>query len=289
VMNILVSANDRYFMPLAVMLTSLFENSNNQSITVYFMYSQVSKENLYILKSLVEKYNHQLVTLLVSAEDFVPLKGEKRISGETFFRLLGPKYLPSDLRRILWLDCDAIVTKDIQELYDADLENCWIGGCIRPKESQKKSDIYFEKFGLQGLQNYINAGILLMDLNELRKLDMEKEIRECISKYGPDSFRYLDQDLINIIFHGKIKVLDYLKYNLMTNYKYAESDMKLLEEGCSIIHYAGKCKPWMFEDVPFADTWKKYFDLSPFAGTELVRVRMKILSELVGRCLKRNG
>lgn len=287
-MNILVSANDKYIMPLTVMLTSLLENNRNTGISVYFLYSDVSAENFRILEDMIQSSGQTLIPVRIPEQVFSSLKTAKRISRETFFRLLVTKYVPADVKRILWLDCDIIVRGDLSGLYHTELDGCSLAGCERTDRMQASFKQYFEKFGLPEPVHYINAGVLLMDLETLRQMEMETLITECIEKYGADSFKYADQDLINIIFRGKIRLLDYREYNLMTNAELYTAGLSCPDR-CVVIHYAGRLKPWQFTDVPFADIWKQYYDRSPFKGKELRRIRAVALSEMVWRSLAEHG
>lgn len=286
-MNILVSANDKYIMPLTVMLTSLLEHNKDTGITVYFLYSDVSAENLRILEDMIRSYGQTLIPVTVSEQVF-SLKTAKRISRETLFRLLVTKYVPADVKRILWLDCDLIVRADLSDLFFTEMGGCCLAGCERTDRMQASFKQYFEKFGLPEPVHYINAGVILMDLEALRQIEMETLITDCIEKYGADSFKYADQDLINIIFQGKIKLLDHREYNLMTNGEPNTAGLSCPDR-CAVIHYAGRLKPWQFTDVPFADIWKQYYDLSPFREKELRRIRAVALSEMVWRSLAEHG
>lgn len=113
-----------------------------------------------------------------------------RWSYMSMMRLALPDILP-DESRVLWLDIDTIVEKDIAGLFDTDLGGCYVGAVEEPIRS-KDPFVYF------------NAGVMLMDLDKLRDGMADKLIRMINTK----PMRFPDQDVINILCQGEIKPLD---------------------------------------------------------------------------------
>ena len=105
----------------------------------------------------------------------------------TFMRLALSEILP-DESRVLWLDIDTIVEKDISDLFEMDLNNNYVAMVEEPVRS---------KFPF----NYHNSGVMLMDLDKLRFDGMYKK---WIALANRDPFTAPDQDVINLLCQRQI-------------------------------------------------------------------------------------
>lgn len=136
----------------------------------------------------------------------------------TFGRLLAHNILPED--RVLYMDCDAIVDRDIGELFDVDLK-CKVMAAVREPDRCKKPFVYY------------NAGILLMNLAKMREGIGDEMIRMVNTvKLGCP-----DQDTINLLCQGRI-------LELMPTFN--SSDWTEHPMHPHIVHYAGVKRYWEF-------------------------------------------
>ena len=95
----------------------------------------------------------------------------------------------------------------------------------------------------------------------------------------------MDQNVLNIVFKNRIKIID-IKYNLLLlNLERAQGKWKIedinqlfnssytdfedIKNKASVIHFSSKDKPWKYSDVTFADIWHSYYKKSPFGYKEL--------------------
>ena len=119
-MNILVSCNDHYGMPLMVMLTSLLStnpcNAEKEHM-VYMLEANLSDSMNERIADCVRRFHAGYERLHLPDDPFISAKTKPYISKETYYRLLAAEYLPKDIERILWLDGDIIVRKDIGLFY----------------------------------------------------------------------------------------------------------------------------------------------------------------------------
>ena len=151
-------------------------------------------------------------------------------------------------------------------------------------------DLYRENIGLESNSLYINAGVLLFNLDKLRKIDIKRSIDQYMTKYER-LINYADQDILNGIFKRQIGIVD-PKYNVMTIgivHTYEEIDilrkptnfyMKCELENAinnpKIIHYTTNMRivrPW-FKNTnhPFAENFRKYMQISPWKNMELTEM-----------------
>ena len=167
------------------------------------------------------------------------------------YRLLIPLLIKED--RAIYLDCDTIVCQDIKELWDIDVD--LIGGCKDPQFN-------FRKRVTKTKGKYINSGVLLFNLKNIRKI-MPDYVERVIKIQKEQELELIDQDIINHLFDEKVTYLD-LKWNVCANLcddnGYTKSDYKERDkarENPAIIHYMGSRKPDKYDDIPFAEEYDK--------------------------------
>ncbi len=261
-MNFLLSANNHYLLPLSVCLTSILENHKDENINVYILQNDFDNENKILLNNLFKKYRQNINIIDVEKHyyDNVPVM---RWSKETYYRLLLGELLPDNLDRILYLDCDIIINKNIKEFYDMDLKNNTVAALTEEND-------FREKIGLSKDGKYFQAGVLLFDVSKYKtKLDYKKSI-EIIEKLGSNMIA-VDQDVVNIAFDGDIlsidekynncKITNFYGNNLYRLFNYISKD-KI--NNTAIFHYASS-KPWnnLFSGA-CEQIWNKYLAISPY-------------------------
>jgi lipopolysaccharide biosynthesis glycosyltransferase len=196
-----------------------------------------------------------------------------------FYRLLAADVLP-DREKCICLDVDIIVRHDLGKLYGIDLGDCYVGGA-RDVAFEILDKNYALAIAPKKSDGWINAGVLLMNLDAIRRDGMtEKWV--AMSEHGMDGkqpFRLPDQDIINISCSGKIKFID-PKFNMLAStfpictasadnrrcYEEAigSKPLSIAMENPYIIHFAGK-KPWkQTYDDPFVNEWWFFCRKSPF-------------------------
>lgn len=285
-MNILYTCDDNYVWLMGISVISLFENNQNiNEITVYLLGEKVKDKNKQILYSIAKKYDRKIVIIDVPKIDIPQSLVSTRWPLSAFTRLYSGQLLPHDIKKILYLDCDTIINGSIMELENVDVSENVVWGvkdCI--------GDLYRENIGLESNSLYINAGVLLFNLDKLRKIDIKRSIDQYMTKYER-LINYADQDILNGIFKRQIGIVD-PKYNVMTIdivHTYEEIDilrkptnfyMKCELENAinnpKIIHYTTNMRivrPW-FKNTnhPFAENFRKYMQISPWKNMELTEM-----------------
>ena len=129
-------------------------------------------------------------------KEYLDQKGANiRKSKYTYLPLLRCAYakiFPDD-SRILSLDADTIVVDDMgSELWTMDMCGNYDAGVIEQKLSRKKRT------------NYINAGVMVFDLDKIRE---DKKDDEMIEAINTTDYYWLEQDCINEKCAGRIKVI----------------------------------------------------------------------------------
>lgn len=209
-LNILYCLDDfdwNYSRHLAVSLLSLLETNNGNLLHIYILSSFLSDENKKEIERIVLKYN-QSVSFFIS-QKIIPnnikkiiINARKELTLATFYRLFFKYNIPDVHGRILYIDCDTLINVDLANIYNIEMEwNIVVWG----------EDVgwmrYWKKKTLW-INNYINAGVLLIDIDKFNAIDFKKEINAANMKYYTN-IQSDDQDYLNIILQWKIKIHDY--------------------------------------------------------------------------------
>lgn len=133
--NILISVNKKFFSHIEELIFSVLYYSSSQ-INIYLMYQEnelTDSDILHISSFVKETGKGKIIPIKFDAKflEGMPITdNEGTFFGiESYSRLFCAFNLPNDVSKVLYLDADMIVTGDIKELYDIDLERKHMG-CI---------------------------------------------------------------------------------------------------------------------------------------------------------------
>ena len=238
---IFLSSDNNYAPFVATTIASICDNT--KSFCDFYILDggieEKNKEKIYKLKEQFNNFSIEFIKIDLEKE-FSSIHYEnccKHVSLSTYNRFLIPKLKP-ELKRILYLDVDIIVLGDISELYNQDLEGYMLGAI--PKQISEKEIVVYKKIlKLSKNHNYFNAGILLIDLEQWISKDIMSKLFEIEIKRREDLL-HADQDVLNICFNDKYKVLDF-KYNYETN---NNREFEQNRPDIVIRHFNTGIKPW---------------------------------------------
>lgn len=189
------------------------------------------------------------------------------ISAGTYMRLALPGLLP-ETDRILYMDADVLVRESLAPLWETPLEEktlAAVKGAVNLSDKWEwNSDRPYWHL-LSGMKGgYINAGVTLLHLNEIRNRGLDGRWHEMVG----ERFYYQDQDILNITCQGAIAYLP-PKYNRLAYLEeqdfrqfvaegiYTREEERVALRSPAIIHYAGD-KPWKRYDTNLGSLWWDY-------------------------------
>lgn len=194
------------------------------------------------------------------------------ISTGTYLRLMLHR-LFSDVDKILYVDVDVLFLESPESVWQTPIEGqvlAAVKGAVNLSDKWEwNSDRPYWKHlaGMRG--RYINAGVTLMNLAEIRRRNLEEQW----NAWTKEKLYYQDQDILNITCQGAIKYLP-PKYNRLAYMEDQEYD-RFVSEGIytaqecgealdhpAIIHYAGD-KPWKRYDTNLGRLWWDYVNSQP--------------------------
>ena len=251
-MNILVALDSNYIHPLCVMLNSLAKTNAGNSFDIYVAYSSLTEDDFSQMKLALGSLDAKIHRVFVEDEIFAGAPVLDRLSKATYYRLLIGDILPKSVDRLLYLDPDIVINKDLTDFYNLDLKGKVIAGGTHLYGSVEHINLCRLFISLKKMNHYINAGVLLIDLDMWRKTVTLDRIFKFIQKNHSILF-LADQDVINYLFADKLLRIDERLYNLdeKTFLHFAKKkspskkiDLDWVRKNTVVIHYNGKHKPW---------------------------------------------
>ena len=97
--------------------------------------------------------------------------------------------------KIIYLDADIIVHKNLTDLYNLDMGNYYYLGF-------PGNDLV--KFEFNGTRNFINSGCMLVNLKKLREVNASMLFQDFYKKHGTEKY---DEYILNGLFYNKISFL----------------------------------------------------------------------------------
>ena len=210
--HLMVSLNNKYIYPLIVSINSALKNSNkNKTTLVYHILCSKNLKKQYInkLKSLLFIYPTNLEIIFYNMGDAFKKFKHQKYTQVTYYRLISPVFIPLD--RIIYLDSDVLIFKDLYEMYLTPFQNNYVLGFL---------DIFSEGVDYLGLKSekYINAGVILLNLKKIRRDKKHYELLYMALNHK--KLKHQDQTVINYILYPKIGLLpfEYGIFNFPTEF-----------------------------------------------------------------------
>ena len=245
--SLLVTLDKNYLEPLKVMLNAYGVLHRDIKTDLYVAHSSLEEDDFAALEKAVSGFDITIHNLKITDRYFKDIPVLARIPEESFYRLLAFHYLPETVERCLYLDPDTYILKSLVPLYEMDFGDAYIAAAAH---LHGLHDAFNKaRLGLEDQKRYLNSGVVLMNLQAIRRDFTLEKILECLEE-NAQRLILGDQDLMNILFGSKAQMIDERIYNLDERayqyYKKHESfDISSVKEKTVIIHYNGKYKPWL--------------------------------------------
>jgi len=250
--NVCLACDNNYAKYAGVVIASILHNANIDTLLSFFVLdggiSEQHKQEILTLKSIKDCEINFVLINENDFEDYKKVKTHGYITLATYYRLKLPSLLPS-VDRVIYLDCDTVVNADLSELFNVEMPTeCFAGAHDIDKKTVKVNP------------TYVNAGVLVMDLKNMRAQNLE-EVFLSWTRENIDTIKCGDQTIINEVCKGNIKVVDDT-WNLQTSdFMNRSSYLK----SPNIIHYVAKNKPWNKVSLCyFKNNYIKYLQLTPW-------------------------
>lgn len=262
-MNLLVTLNRNYLTPLSVMLKSLMKSNPCGSFDLYVAHSSLKSEDFEKIYQSVDIGRVCVHSVKISPDLLSDAPVLKRISKETYYRLLLMDYLPETVDRILYIDPDTVIINDLSRLYNIDFHGKSLAAAGHTRGLCETLNRI--RFNSPKSVRYFNAGVIMFNLEKIRQSVTSDDIFAYIEENKKRLF-LADQDALNGIFGKDAVFIDERIYNLdekTLKYNRSDIDFKWVLENTVIVHFNGKYKPWLDNyKGSLSPLWFKYKNIA---------------------------
>lgn len=277
--HIVCNIDSSYVEHCGVMLSSLLLHNPGRDFQVHILHMGLTPADRSRLSRLAGKHPvtfsfYEIPAALLAG---FPIKQSDHLSLASYLRIFMPELLPAGIDKVLYLDCDLIVTDSIAGLWETDMTGLAVAGVEeRPPFDVESPD----RLGYPRQNSYFNAGVMLVNLKHLREMDFTNLSKQYIAG-NFDKIVHHDQDVINALLNGRKKLIS-IRWNLMDFFLLTEPDIQQRRsedlnrsvQHPAIIHFTGSRKPWLHNcDSPFR---KLYLKTAGEGGWQVISAKDKI-------------
>ncbi len=250
VISVCFSCDDGYVKHLSAVVASILFNANaDEFIKIYVITDGFSKENKEKFECVFSLHKKSSVFYVKPNEELLklcPSVDNAWFSIATYYRLFIPEIIPED--RVIYLDCDTIVRSSLFDLYSKDFGDNLLLGVKDISESGDKERLHLKK--------YLNAGVLLFNVSEMKKLNVVEKMFKFLSE-NRNIIKKHDQDILNCVFDGRTGYVEDV-WNCQVRRKGASFFEKI--ENPRILHFISPKKPWTVWKPLSSTKWhREYF------------------------------
>ncbi|WP_197064975.1 glycosyltransferase family 8 protein [Leptolyngbya sp. KIOST-1] len=276
------AADDFFAIPLAVTSFSALKNlSPDRQMILYILDGGISSGNKRKLLETLDSDRLEVHWVKPTEDQIRKTIYKCRGSNHpisNYYRLLLPAIVPSQFNKLIYLDSDVVVEGDLAELWDQDIEDQYLLAVADPVHktilsAEHLNPYDLDKKGLTEEHKYLNAGVLVINLEKWREAKIADLVLEFIGNH-PD-LPFPDQDAINVILAGKWREISPLWNQMHVVHFFATPEHNPYDEKLyadlirkpNIIHYTTRPKPWNKNCIhPQADRYFKYLDQTAWKG-----------------------
>lgn len=251
--DIVFSIDKKYRHDLAIVINSIYKSCDKDKDTSYDLFFHILVDNHETKKQL--SHNLKLLDDICIYEIKVLDDNHKDIITKymrvveqglnidnimNFARFFLPYYF--DLSKVLYLDSDIIVNRDISELYELDFDNN-----------------YFMAKTIDEQTRYFNAGIYLTDFEYWKKHNITNKCIDIMKRHKESKqglFKHGTQPILNMIFKDNYTELNPL-WNV-TGLGHNNNISKDILDNAYILHWTGKNKPIKNSFKHYSNYFYKY-------------------------------
>lgn len=257
-LHVVYATDDNYAPYMGISLYSLLVHNNEHfdRIHVYVLDNGIGRKNLSLLKKQASKFNRAEISFHSISDKISAIKPkiETGWSNSIFGRYFIDDVVEPGVEKLLYLDCDTLVNKPLNDLIDIDVEDYYAAGVTDGLAKQQ-----MEYLGLDDSWTYLNSGMLLINVKRWKQDRISERLVEYVNNFERKLI-FPDQDAFNAVCGQSVRRIK-LKYNFYQNMDFDYIDTYLAKDGgpysreeiveamdnfyagVIIFHFAGT-KPW---------------------------------------------
>lgn len=258
--NVAITIDRNYPQHACVMLCSLFNSSPSCHFTVYIVTESFDTRDIKKLVRFIKKSGHVYEMLSFTVDSIRHLKFSLHATLANYYRLLIPQLLSANVKRVLYLDSDLIVKKDVKTFWEIDITGYCLAAIEDPLyRTSKHLELTGENIGF-------NSGVMLMNLEQWRSQQLSEQAIVYLEE-NPSLIKFWDQDALNAVLNGQwLKLPE--TWNV-TGFYYDHQITEVIQDP-AIIHFTGSHKPWHYHCAhPLKSEYFHYLKNTPWKNFRL--------------------
>lgn len=297
--NVAVVTDDNAAMQLSVTLKSLLINKKeNERIHIYYVETGLTCKHKEYIAQMVTNCNCE-ITFIEAPQEYLDIVKEARIKIVYCYCFLH-EILPNTLDKVLMIESDMIVLDSVSNLYSINIDDY----CLAAIDDMQ-SKWYKEKIGINSKSLYFNSGVMLLNLERIRKKKITEKTKEVL-KSGNYLCSFDVQDELNYLYEGEVKSIppkynftsSFVPYNYSDMQKYripstmcSEEEYMEAREMPTIVHFTRsqliQPKPWFKPcNHPYKDEWIKYRNMTILRDEPLKSANMTLKRRVINICYR---
>ena len=240
---IVLAANHAYVEQVVTTIKSICYH--NRSIRFYLINSDFPNEWFKQLNKRLERYDSEIINCRVTSEQISRYKTD--ISYTVFLRYFISDFVKED--KALYLDCDLIVTKNLDNLFEIDLQEYPLAA-VRDYGGR----VYYGR-------EMFNAGVLLINNRLWKQENMSQRLIDLTNEWH-DKVDQADQSILNMLFENRWIEMEFDNNHVVIHKQFTDYELPAGQDYPGIIHYLSHRNPWFdLAAQTYRDVWWYYHGL----------------------------
>ena len=240
---VVLAANYAYVEQVMTTIKSICYH--NRSIRFYLINSDFPNEWFKQLNKRLEGYDSEIINCRVTSEQISRYKTD--ISYTVFLRYFVSDFVQED--KALYLDCDLVVTKNLDNLFETDLQEYPLAA-VRDYGGR----VYYGR-------EMFNAGVLLINNRLWKQENMSQRLIDLTNEWH-DKVDQADQSILNMLFENRWIEMEFDNNHVVIHKQFTDYELPAGQDYPGIIHYLSHRKPWFdLAAQSYRDVWWYYHSL----------------------------
>jgi lipopolysaccharide biosynthesis glycosyltransferase len=207
--SVICGIDNAYSMPLATMMHSIFEHlSDGCEIQLFVIDGGIQPKNREKIIASLGQAPCKLIWVTPPESVVEQLKDvwvARHITPAAYYRLLMAEWLPVELDKVIYLDCDLLVMTDLKTLWDNDVQPYHLLA-VQDMGIVEVSAQYglrnYKALGIPPGTKYFNSGVMVVNLKKWREDNIGRKLIHYIEN-NSEFLALHDQDALNAVLFDK--------------------------------------------------------------------------------------
>ena len=316
--------DENYAVALVVAVQSMLDTlAVNRRVDLYLLDGGLLPDSIERLKQSWDDPRLRVIVVPVDMDQLQGLPTQGHVTASSYLRLLIPQLLPSDVSKVVYIDSDMLVRRDLATLYDQDvadhstlavqdyaaphidadiaLANQTPGlapsgnpsTCVCPEIVARQPIVNYASLGIDPAGEYFNGGLLVINLDRWRNERLDRRMIDCL-RDNLEHVLWWDQYALNAVLHDSWGRLDsrwnqgahLFEYSEVAASPFGAEQYHQLASDPWVVHFCSPSKPWhRFCLHPYRAEYREVLSRTLWNDTPLVKPSRRFVKKWVSHQL----